>query len=156
MAKYSNLNRLTRAQEQELLMDLARALASVRSSVEAVGLIRDLMSKQEVSMLARRLKIARLLCDGLKYEEIQRIIPVSNDTIARVNSWLRLYGDGYRLVIKRTKSRIDSKIINNSWSNHKNKYFGYYWPEQVLKNMMRHISEKEKKQLLAIVRITSL
>ncbi|MDR7550860.1 MAG: YerC/YecD family TrpR-related protein, partial [Armatimonadota bacterium] len=55
----------------------------------------------EVKALAARLEVARLLAEGLTYEEIARRTGASSATISRVRRFLEYGADGYRLVLGR-------------------------------------------------------
>lgn len=105
MAKFSRIPKLTKKERQNLLIALCEALISVRKKEEAAQFLADLLSPQELEMLAKRLEIARLLIDGDTYDAIRGKLKVSHNTIARVNAWLTLSGSGFRLVIERTRNK---------------------------------------------------
>ena len=150
MAKFSNIRRLSKQEQQELFIDFAKALSILRSSVEAAQFIKDLLSESEALMLARRLKIANLLSEDFTYAQIRKVMKVSDPTIAKVQTWLRLYGEGYRIVIKRTKSS-SSKANRETWINLKRKYPMYYWPELLLKEIIKSANQREKQRLLGVL-----
>src|SRR3990167_5793031 len=103
MPKFSIKKKLTDKEEHAVLLELCQALVVVRTLYEAAHLLADLLSQQELNMIAKRLKIAKLLLKGMNYEEIQMSLKVSTQTIARVNLWLRESGEGYRLIVEKTK-----------------------------------------------------
>lgn len=94
----------SKKERQELLIALCEALTTVKKRDEAAQFLTDLLSPQELEMLAKRLAIARYLIDGKTYDFIREILKVSHNTIARVNAWLTLSGSGFRLVIERTRN----------------------------------------------------
>lgn len=154
MGKFDAVRRLSKKQVDELFINFAKALASVRNSVEAANLIKDLLTESEVIILARRLQIATLLLQGYTYEQIHKLMRVGNSTIAKIHAWMDLYGDGFRTVIKRTHSKYqnrDSSDAPLSWSKHKRKYPMHYWPELLLKQIIKSASKKEKQKLLNVV-----
>lgn len=152
MGKYSASKRLSKREQEELFIDFAKALSSVRSSLEAANFIRDLLSEAEVIMLARRLQVARLLMNGNTYEDIQKIMRVSNTTVAKVQTWLNLYGEGYRTIVERTKNRNVSKETEVlSWSKMKKKYPMYFWPELLLKEIVSSANKRERERLMKVV-----
>jgi transcriptional repressor NrdR len=71
MGKYAASKRMSRQEQEDLFIDFAKALSSVKNPVESANFIQDLLSEAEVVMLARRLQVARLLLDGCTYEEIE-------------------------------------------------------------------------------------
>src|SRR5574340_1078212 len=154
MGKYSAVNKLSKAEQQELFIDFAKAFASGNNPVEAANFIKDLFSEVEVIMLARRLQVARLLVEGWTYEKISQVLKVSNSTIARIHTWLNLYGEGYRIVLKRTKPEkrnTDAQYDPASWKNIKRKYPIYFWPELVLEEIVKNANAKQRRKLEAVL-----
>ena len=154
MAKYTNPPRLSEKERQNLMIYLCRALSSLKNSEEAARFLTDLISPQEAEMLAKRLKIAALLTDGKKYAEIQRELKVSQATIARVNVWLNLSGEGFRTVIKRTEpvedKREDPQELYGtfSWRNIGRRY---HWPNAVLEEILKQSDQKHRQKILAVL-----
>ena len=109
MAKFYYKSKLSSKEQEELLIDFCNAISSIRDSKEAAQFLKDLLSPQEAEMLAKRIKIAELLLNDWKYKRIGELLKVGDGTIARVSEWLKLTGDGYRLIVKRLK---DKKIKN--------------------------------------------
>ena len=91
MGKFTNHKKLNKEDVEALFVEFAVAISSVKNSIEAANLIRDLLSEQEAIMLARRLQIARYLNDGLTYADIREEIKVSDPTISRVQTWLQIW-----------------------------------------------------------------
>jgi hypothetical protein len=52
MGKYSAINKLSKSEQQELFIDFATALASIKNPIEAASFVKDLLSEGEVIMLA--------------------------------------------------------------------------------------------------------
>ncbi len=152
MSKFSATKKLSKQEQQELFIDFAKAIASVRNSVEAANFMKDLLSEAEVVMLSRRLKIARLLGNGYTYEQIQKAMRVSNTTITKVQTWLNLYGEGYRIVLKRTESKSQEHTDTPlSWARLKKKHAMYFWPELVLKEIVSSSNKRERDRLIKVV-----
>ena len=105
MAKFSRIPKLTKKERQNLLIALCEALTSIKKKKEAAQFLTDLLSPQELEMLAKRLEIAKLLISGDTYDAIRGKLKVSHNTIARVNASLTLSGSGFRLVIEQTKNK---------------------------------------------------
>jgi len=151
MGKFSNHNKLSKKEQQELFINFSFALSSVKDPVEAANLIKDLLSEQEAIMLARRLQIADLLIQGLKYREIKKIMKVTDPTIARVQTWLRLYGEGYRTIVERTSKKQKNISGAGGWRELKKRYPLYFWPQIVLKEIISSANAKQRKRLLAVL-----
>lgn len=152
MGKFTNHKRLSKKDIEELFIDFAKVISSIKNSVEAANLIRDLLSEQEAIMLARRIQIARCLNDGLTYVQIRQTVKVSEPTIARVQTWLQNYGEGFRTVIERTKGNTSVKEENLPWDRLKHRYPMYFWPQILLKQIVSSASKKEKQKLLNVVK----
>lgn len=158
MAKFDRIPKLNKQKRQELIISLCEALTSIRKPEEAAKFLTDLLSPQELQMLAKRLEIAKALVEGFTYEEIKSDLKVGMGTIARVNTWLNLQGEGFKLVISRTRKRkkiyehSDDEIYDPlSWYNIKRRYSKYYWPELLLEELIKKSDQKQKKNIITIL-----
>ncbi len=151
MGKFTNTRRLSKDQQNELFIRFSKALAAVKNPVEAANFIKDLFSEQEALMLARRLQIAELLNDGLTYEDIRKAMKVSHTTIAKVQTWLSLYGEGYRMVLKRTTEKTKNSELSRPWRTLKKSYPMYFWPQLLLEEIVKTANKREKQKLLNVV-----
>lgn len=75
-------------ERNQLLHEFWTTLALLESVDEIKNFLKDLLSETEALMLARRLKIARLIYSGWSYETIEKKMHTSATTIASVHSWL--------------------------------------------------------------------
>lgn len=159
MAKFPRIPKLTKKERQQLLLALCEALASIKKNEEAAQFLADLLSPQELEMLAKRLAIAKLLVENKTYDSIRNILKVSHNTIARVNAWLTLSGSGFRLVIERTKRRgkkvyehsLEEKLDPYSWYNLKRRYSMYFLPELIIEELIKKSDEKQRGKLNSIL-----
>ncbi|PIR96067.1 MAG: hypothetical protein COT92_03080 [Candidatus Doudnabacteria bacterium CG10_big_fil_rev_8_21_14_0_10_42_18] len=150
MAKFSRKSKLSKSQTQELIIDLCESIASVKDSQEAAKLLTDLLGKQELEMLARRLKVAEMLLDEQTYDDICEALKISRSTIARVQAWLQNSGEGYRLVMERTKKSRGFKKrvqVTPKFTNLKRKYPIYFWPQIAMEYWLQNSSRKHKEQM---------
>ncbi len=135
-------------------MDLCQAIALTADKREAAELLTDLLGKQELEMIAKRLRIAELLLENLTYEDIKTELKVSFGTIARVQTWLQSAGEGYRKIIDKTKSKRGSREENERPVNLrgiKKKYPMYFWPQIMFKYWVQNSSVKEKQDMQKIL-----
>jgi TrpR-related protein YerC/YecD len=86
------------------LIDLCRALGSLRDEDEIAAFLRDISTVAELRALGHRLAAARLVDAGVPYAEIARRVGCSTTTVTRVAHWLRHGEGGYRLVLDRASS----------------------------------------------------
>ena len=84
---------------------LYAAILSLGSIEECESLFSDLFTKKEIKDLSSRLEVARLLSEGVNYNEIARLTGASTATISRVSKCLSGEVGGYRLVLPRIYGR---------------------------------------------------
>ena len=143
MSKFFYKSKLSKEEQEELLMDLCDSISSVKDSKEAAQFLKDLLSPQEAEMLAKRVKIAELLLSGWGYTAICDCLKVGDGTIARVSEWLKLTGDGYRLIIKRLKERRKERKANvtngpeSDLEKFKQNRPMLFWPELLVKRLIK-------------------
>lgn len=153
MAKFNPL-KLSKEERDSLISRFCQALASIKSPIEAAEFLQDLISAQEAEMLAKRLKIAEMLIDGLKYSQIQETLKVCPTTIARVGEWLRYSSGGYRLIISRIKENDDFKNFperKTPLRELKRKYPMYYWPQIVLEEVIKTAKKEQREKLRRVI-----
>jgi TrpR-related protein YerC/YecD len=80
---------------------LCEALLSLETVDEAAQFLRDLCTRRELTEMAHRWAVARLLDRGLPYREIAEQVGASTATVTRINEWLHHGMGGYRLVLDR-------------------------------------------------------
>jgi len=155
MAKFSYKSRLTKEEQEEFLMDLCDAISSVKNSREAAQFLKDLLSPQEAEMLAKRIKIAELLLTGWSYKRIIDYLKVGEGTVARISEWLKLTGDGYRMITVRLKekrrARIDpgNKFIpKEGWGRIEEMYPARFWPKLLISGLIKNSKIKNKNKIL--------
>ena len=80
---------------------LCEAFALLRTSDDCYNFLSDLCTVSEIQEMSKRLAAARMLRDGITYNEIAALTGLSTATITRVNRALRYGHDGYHLVLNR-------------------------------------------------------
>jgi TrpR-related protein YerC/YecD len=159
MAKFYHKSKLNNKEQEELLIDLCDAISSIHNSREAAQFLKDLLSSQEAEMLAKRIKIAELLLKDWGYQEIKNILKVGDCTIARVSEWLKITGDGYRLIIERLKEKRERRKIKpkdkmSEIGDLKRSQPLLFWPELLIENLIKNNKTKDKKKIVeALVEI---
>jgi len=149
MAKYTRKQQLGQGKETQLILDFCKTVSSLTRLDDAALFIRDLLSKQELRMLAKRLKIAKLLIEGKTYEGICKELKVSMGTVARINVWLVQSGEGFRRAVN--KSGDFKEVDKPRWHGIKRKYPMYYWPEILLKEIIYSANKKQRERLKKII-----
>ncbi len=156
MAKFSKVSKLTKKYRQELILALCHAIAEMKKPEESAKLLTDLLSPQELEMIAKRLEIAKLLIEGNNYENIQSRLKVSPVTIARINTWLNLSGEGFKLAFERkmkpiSQPSIDEMYDPQSWYNFKRRYSLYFGMELFLEELLKKSDTRQKDKIFTIL-----
>ena len=92
---------LSKEEKVDLMFDLINSFAMVKKPVETALFLQDLLTPNEIRNLSVRLRIAKLLLNGITHREIQKEIHTSLATITKVRNWLEEGGDGFKNVIAR-------------------------------------------------------
>lgn len=86
---------LRTADVEELLV----ALTHLENTDDAFAFLEDLCTPREITDMAQRLVVARMLAGGSHYLEIQEVTGASATTIARVSKAWNYGSGGYRDII---------------------------------------------------------
>lgn len=156
MEKYSNLSF---TKQKELLEDFCAVMLTIKTEEEAVRFLVDLLTKEEVIKLAKRISIARFLLEGKKYNEVVDILNVSHSTVAKVAQWMREGGDGFRLAFKRTKKETKEikpesrfSLILEEWKRFKRRYPSMFWPSLMMEGIIKSANKEEKEKMFRALR----
>ena len=163
MAKFYKKSKLSKQEQEELLLDFCDAVSSIKNSEEAAKFLKDLLSPQEAEMLAKRIKIADLLLQDWKYKHIREALKVGENTIAKVSEWIKFTGDGYRLITRRLREKrknrkidnLDRKESLNPINSLKNRYPIMFWPEILIKEYVKNKKIKDRKKVIEALEVIS-
>jgi TrpR-related protein YerC/YecD len=81
--------------------ELVEAVTRLRDPMVVAAFLRDLCTSTELDAMGQRLQVARLVDEGMSYQEISRRTGASTATITRVAQWLHHGQGGYRAVLKK-------------------------------------------------------
>lgn len=81
--------------------ELVQAVARLRDPEVVAAFLRDLCTSTELDAMGQRLQVARLVDEGMSYQDISRRTGASTATITRVAQWLHHGQGGYRAVLKK-------------------------------------------------------
>lgn len=81
--------------------DLYRAILTLKSTEECYDFLSDLCTVSELKAMEQRFEVAKLLNEGLIYNEILEKTGASSATISRVNRSLNYGTDAYHMVFDR-------------------------------------------------------
>jgi TrpR-related protein YerC/YecD len=81
--------------------DLVEAFTRLRDPSTVAAFLHDLCTSTELDAMGQRLQVARMVDEGVAYQEISRRTGASTATVTRVAQWLHHGEGGYRAVLKR-------------------------------------------------------
>ncbi len=84
---------------------LFEAILSLQNKEECYSFFEDVCTIQELSSIAQRLEVAKLLYEGKSYIEINKLTGASTATICRVGKCVNYGSGGYKTAI----DRLDKK-----------------------------------------------
>lgn len=87
----------------EELNILANAILTLETPDECKKFLTDLCTVREISSMAQRISVAKLLRDKKTFSEIEDATGMSSATIARINKCLQYGADGYSLILDKLK-----------------------------------------------------
>lgn len=79
---------------------LWNALALLEDRKEAEAFFKDVFTRTEILMFAKRIQIAKMLLLGYDYQTISSFVRVGNTTISKVSDWLN-QSEGAKKIIQR-------------------------------------------------------
>ena len=80
---------------------LLKALLSLENEQECIAFLEDLMTRKEISDVAQRLLVAKMLSGQAVYNKIVEQTGASTATISRVNRAYHYGAGGYRKILER-------------------------------------------------------
>jgi len=83
--------------------ELVQAFARLRDPETVAAFMKDLCTTTELDAMGQRLHVARLVDEGVPYQEISRRTGASTATVTRVAQWLHHGEGGYRSVLNQDK-----------------------------------------------------
>ena len=83
--------------------ELVAAFVRLRDPEVVAAFLRDLCTATELDAMGQRLQVARLVDEGVPYQEISRRTGASTATVTRVAQWLHHGEGGYQAVLKRSR-----------------------------------------------------
>lgn len=147
--------KLSKADERELLGELCVAITQLGNLENAVQFIVDLLSRQEITIIAKRLKIAKLLLDGSMYKNIQQEVKASMGTIAKVQTWLDEGGQGFRLIHKKSRHKGNplARVFRDDPEHYKRRRIKFYdfLPAVILEEIAISANQRQRARLLKIM-----
>ncbi len=133
------IEKFSASEKEDLVLDLVHAVVMVQSVKDVALFLQDLLTKSELRMLSKRLRIAKLLLQGLTYEQIEDKLHTSHTTVAKIAAWLSEKGEGFRAIVQKLPKKQNIKEWHNysEWDKIKRRYSLYFWPELLLEEILK-------------------
>ena len=127
-------NSLSENEKKKHLGEFYTMISMMSTRDEVKIFLKDILSLSEITMISRRLQIAKMLLAGNTYAEVKDKLGSGNSTIASVDRWLNEGFGGYKTVLKKynkaSKKQMEKKIEDDvsdiSFKNLKKKYPGHF------------------------------
>ena len=104
---------VAQGEQKKLITDLCQTIAALKDEKQVKRFLTDLLSDTEMLMLARRIRIARLLLEGHSYEEIADLLGASPNTVAQVHRWLQKDTNDLKKLEKQLAPMLSEKSRRN-------------------------------------------
>jgi len=153
MKKY---HELSNEEKEALLEEFCEAISVLSGPKEIMFFLADLLTKQEIIMLAKRIKTAKLLLEGKDYIEIQQSLKIGHSTISKISQWLAESGEGFRVISERTKKKkeksremgiLNPEAAKEEWKQVKRRYPMIFWPQLLMEDIVKTMSQKQKDKV---------
>lgn len=153
LQKTKRIEKLSKGDQESLTLDLIHAFTQTHNVGEAAIFLQDLLTKAEMKMLGKRLRIAKLLLENMTYDEIAQSLHTSHATVAKIGAWLAERGDGFRKIIEKLpkQKQIKHWIERSDWDSFKRRYSLYFWPELLLEEVVKSANEKQKIKIRQVL-----
>lgn len=113
-------------EKYKIIGELFEIIVNLKTKKEVVGFLIDLLTPSEILMIARRIQVAKMLLEEDNYEIIRKRLKVSNQTITKIEYWLKNDEEKNKLIIekieqlkKMAKTRRFSDNMLDKYAHHR-------------------------------------
>ncbi|MDO8241026.1 MAG: YerC/YecD family TrpR-related protein [Candidatus Moranbacteria bacterium] len=99
--------------------DLFEIIVNLRTKKEVIDFLIGLFTPSEMLMIARRIQIAGMLLEDDNYEIIRKKLKVSNQTISKVEYWLKSDEQKNKIIVtklnqikKSSKGKLNRSVLD--------------------------------------------
>lgn len=141
------VEKLTAKEQKDLISDLIEAFTILKSREEIAFFMVDLLTRGELKILSKRLRIAKLISRGESFEDVCSDLHASKGTVAKVGLWLREKGLGIRKVLEQLPKSENRKPKDSStsWTSLRKRYPQYFVLDEIFESVFEgEISPKNE------------
>lgn len=114
-------------EKQKIIAELFEIFVELRTRNDVFTFLLGLFTPSEVLMIARRIQVVKMIIDGNNYDEIRKKLKVSNQTITKMEHWLRNDDEKTDFIVKKIgiskknvlKNKIQSSNMLDKYPHHK-------------------------------------
>ena len=149
MAKFNFYN-ISKREKDELLDELYFIVESLKTKEQIINFLKDILTKSEEVMLARRIRIARMLLEGNSCIQISRKLKTGLDTITKVQKWLKDGFGNYTKSLEKISKKEQWREVKyntdpNSLQGLANRYPLYFGLTNAILKALKSKSKKGKE-----------
>ena len=131
--------RMHREKQLDLVFDLINAFRLLANPLDTSLFIQDLFTADEIRILAKRLRIAKLLLKDYTQKQVVDEVKCSYATVTKVKSWLDQKGDGLKKIIAKLPEKYPLP------SNLPRGPIEYHLPQTLFALAQYYVSKKQAK-----------
>lgn len=113
-------------EKHRIIGELFEIIVNLKTKKEVVGFLINLLTPSEILMVARRIQVAKMLLEEDNYEIIRKKLKVSNQTITKIEYWLKNDEEKNKLIIEKieqlkkiTKTKRFSENMLDKYAQHR-------------------------------------
>ncbi len=140
--------KIPKNEKQELLNEFWSLVVLLKTREEIENFFRDLLSESETIMLARRIRVAKMLLQEKSYEDISKGMQMSHITIANVHKWLQGRNEDYTQIFPRLVKELEAQKKTKAKKIAQQEVGSFQWIKKryplhfLLFNLLDEFSEK--------------
>lgn len=99
---------LSESEKKKYLGEFYSVVASLETMDDVKIFFKDLLTLSEVTMISRRIQVAKMLLDGQTHDDIKKALRVGFTTISNVERWLNNGFGGYKKILEEYRKKMDT------------------------------------------------
>ena len=125
---------IDKKEKQKIVSDLFEIFVELKTKNEVFAFLLGLFTPSEVVMIARRIQVVKMIIDKANYDEIRAKLKVSNQTITKMEHWLKNDDTKTEFIIRKINS---SKKKGNQYEERTSNMLDKYAHHRFLKDLLR-------------------
>lgn len=118
---------IEKKEKQRIISELFEIFVELKTKNEVFSFLLGLFTPSEVLMIARRIQVVKMIIDGKNYDEIRKKLKVSNQTITKMEHWLRNDDEKTELIVRKIgvskknvkRNRVHSSSVLDKYPHHR-------------------------------------